>query len=640
MRRIKYIASILVITFILIFTGEMYVWHLESFETEYISTTMYLPTNTTTPTMISDIEDAAQKHHCGIFTVNRKINNLFSEDITIYCTNGIIDSIKKISSVQGGKYHSLFLGRISVRLVDFDTIKDLSKLDTFYILGTLENAREFKKELVNTYSGSSPQEGYTYFNAKRNVVIVWIIGMLFLCLLTLYETSLLKKEMIIRFVYGDSLVLILLKRIFSDICIYMGSFLLAYNVFKSLLNISVDYAKNVSICCIIVLFLSDTIIYMRLLFVNYKSSSGHINGERKTLTISYIFSSCTVVVITLISSVCVGMAGEGVEYWAQKDFFKKYDNYNYISLGTSSTNIEQAEDITNSFLNKQHQNKNIFMNVYLGDGIRTGIPCLICNRNAIEYLEKQINLANQNLQGELYFLIPKKDNLLAKDDIIDIANMYIGDISNSKFITYSDNSKIIGINRQGNIISNIYKSPLIILDFRNTLSYFNTMYISHATMFNIDSTDWEQAITSPHISYNTSYCTNVYENYSYQLKEKQRVLLMGFTVLCVLLFIQAIIIKTILRYECIVNSTELVIKTTLGYSVLEKYQKIIINTCLTITFGVFGTIITSIIIHRDFTIYLLLGFITILLIYIALLFYYIRFIEKTKIQKLIKGSIL
>lgn len=89
MRKIKYLTSILFIIFILLFTGDMYVWNADSFEVEYNYTTFYLPENGSQNKMLSDIEKAAQKHDCLIFAVSRDLKSVKSETVNIYCMEAL-----------------------------------------------------------------------------------------------------------------------------------------------------------------------------------------------------------------------------------------------------------------------------------------------------------------------------------------------------------------------------------------------------------------------------------------------------------------------------------------------------------------------------------------------------------------------
>ncbi len=217
MRKIRYLTSIFLIAAILTFIGEMFVWNIDSFETEYIVTTMYLPKDVSQQKMLTDIEEKAKAHHCLVFAVNRNLETIHSEIVSIYGMDKTEEILQKNSSIRKGKYKSIFLGQIEVEFKDFSQIPDVNEISSYYFIGKMEDARAFKSEMINIYDGNFPKEGYIYQHSARNAVCIWGVGILFLLLMTLYETMLLKKETAVRFIYGESLKAIVLKRILCDI---------------------------------------------------------------------------------------------------------------------------------------------------------------------------------------------------------------------------------------------------------------------------------------------------------------------------------------------------------------------------------------------------------------------------------------
>lgn len=83
MKLIKYITSFILFFITLIFIGEIYVWNLDSFETEYKYVTFYLQENTTKSEMLNDIVVAAEKENVSIFVVDKKFTSLYTETINI-----------------------------------------------------------------------------------------------------------------------------------------------------------------------------------------------------------------------------------------------------------------------------------------------------------------------------------------------------------------------------------------------------------------------------------------------------------------------------------------------------------------------------------------------------------------------------
>ena len=91
MKTIRYIISFLIITTMFISIGEGYQLYLDSFENEYISTTLYLKTkeSNTEEKMISDILDASQKYNVEVFVATRYIENTFKSTLNIYMVQKI-----------------------------------------------------------------------------------------------------------------------------------------------------------------------------------------------------------------------------------------------------------------------------------------------------------------------------------------------------------------------------------------------------------------------------------------------------------------------------------------------------------------------------------------------------------------------
>lgn len=110
MKLIKYITSFILFFITLIFIGEIYVWNLDSFETEYKYVTFYLQENTTKSEMLNDIVVAAEKENVSIFVVDKKFTSLYTETINIYTTNKEAQNFLALNSmVKEGRYESIFI---------------------------------------------------------------------------------------------------------------------------------------------------------------------------------------------------------------------------------------------------------------------------------------------------------------------------------------------------------------------------------------------------------------------------------------------------------------------------------------------------------------------------------------------------
>lgn len=641
MRKIKYITSMIFIAIILTFIGDMYIWNVDSFETEYISTTMYLPERISQEQMIEDVQKTAIKYNCLVFAVNRKLETIHSETVSIYCMEGVEEILRENSSINKGEYRSAFLGKVVVDVEKFENIPDVNEVGTYYLIGTMENATAFKRELVDTYDGNFPNEGYIYFHSARNVICVWGIGIIFLLLMTLYESTLLKKEMAVRFIYGERLSDILAKRIILDIifCIaYSGAITL---ILKNIFDVNIEYLIGISGICIVIYCILNSLIYLRLLFIDYKSSLSRGKGNKTVLNISYIYKTVTIIVIALVTSVCIEMIMEGINFWKQKDFFEEHSNYSYLSISSHDGKGETTEKMMLELINDKSNENKAFLNVYMDEGIYSGKTCLIFNKNTITYLQNVIpEVKDYKLESKIYFIVPEKEHEIYEQDLRMFTQMYIGENIKYGVITYENNCSAIGIESQNGIKSKLYTNPLIILDAGVNIDYYNGIYFSQACMVDISETEWNEYLNNNDVEKNTTFKTNVYENYNYYLKSYQRTLLLGLVAFVILTIMELIIVKTMLRYESMINSMELAIKTVVGYSILMKYRKMFITTLVSLVISAIGGISIAFVLNMQSPQYLVIGYLFIGAIDMAMMCHYIKVIEKVSIQKVLKGSVL
>lgn len=174
MKLIKFFTGVLLIFIVFIFIGEIYVWNLDTFETEYKYVTFYLQENTTKLEMVNDIYNAANKEKVDVFVVDKKVNSLYSENIKIYGTSAEVkDYLANNSEVKEGEFESIFIGNVKVEFCDWTEIPDISKVEYYYVIGSDENIINFKKSLVDKYAGRFPKEGYQAVNSRMYIGVVW-----------------------------------------------------------------------------------------------------------------------------------------------------------------------------------------------------------------------------------------------------------------------------------------------------------------------------------------------------------------------------------------------------------------------------------------------------------------------------------
>lgn len=179
---------------------------MESFESAYTYVTMYSQKNISQEEMIEDIYNAAEKANVDVFTVSREVENIFSSKTTIYGTKGVESYLHHHSNIDEGEFQSIFLGNVSVEVKELNEIEDISQIEVYQMIGEVDDITEFKVDLVNKYAGKFPQSGYADHENLFIIVTVWGISLELILLMTLYEVALMKKEVMVRIICGESLV--------------------------------------------------------------------------------------------------------------------------------------------------------------------------------------------------------------------------------------------------------------------------------------------------------------------------------------------------------------------------------------------------------------------------------------------------
>lgn len=163
-----------------------------------------------------------------IFKVRTQIHTLFSSEIDIYADDDIIQYLQDEYYIHSGVFDSIVSGKTQVNYHGFSEIPDELAVaePEFQLIGDMENMRNFKSELIDTYAGSFPHDsGYdSRSDSSMLVLTMWVISIVLTCFFTFYETVLMKKENFIRITMGESLFAIWVKYILIDLIYIVACF--------------------------------------------------------------------------------------------------------------------------------------------------------------------------------------------------------------------------------------------------------------------------------------------------------------------------------------------------------------------------------------------------------------------------------
>lgn len=639
MRITKYIISIIITLLVFAFIGESYVWYINGFENEYDYVTFYLQKDTTQTEMITDLKTVAQKHNVNIFTVKRTIKSAFEENIDIYASPDVKENLLKQSNIAVGYYHSIFLGTISINIHSFEEIPDISKINTYQVIGTDDNIVKFKRELINKYAGAFPRKG-SPSDSSFHIGLVWSIALVFLLLLTLYNVALLKKEVLIRLVSGELLINYILKNSIMDMVFYIILFVTSLYIMKTSTNSF--FHVEISITSYAIFVMINSLIYFTLLLTDYKKDMASKTSAKKLLRFSYIFKSFTIFVAIFVMAGSINLIFEGVLFYKQKEFFERYNDYSYIMLPSQENEFEETNQLKDSMYQRFLSKNQTLALIDLGKD-EYDRSYVFADTGAISHLKEQIpELKDYQFEAKVYFIIPDKysQNQIKKPLHKEFFSRYYRGNFKYNEIYYSHNIDIIALEGMDNVKSEWKKNPIIILNniSAQNLQHMNYGYIWQATMINISENQWNEFVLQNGYEQEVAYKTNVYKNYNYTWLMLKREMIIGIVLFGIILGLEGIIICTILKYEYSVNAAELSIKKIMGHNLFARNLRIILVTICYGLLGVIISILTSVILKLAAPVFIIVGGLGILLLEILFIIRYVYKFENVNIQKILKGG--
>lgn len=638
--------------------GESFQFYLSNFESGFYHTTMYLQDYTTQSEMINDILNSSEHHNVEVFAIESHIESTLLNKITIYCTSGVEKYINTNLEIFQKKYHSIFTGTTQVDFRQFNKIPNIENVNNYYLIGNAPNVEDFKVELINKYAGNHPKAGNVNKESSRNIILIWSLIIIVILLLSFYDVIYQKKENYIRITLGERIGKIILKNIILDSIIYTSIFTVTFILLSRYSNIFFKF--RISLCMFCIMLITNALLYISLYFGNIKEIFSNVKASIKLLTVNYGLKLITVIITVVIISSNIALIFECINFYKQRTFFEKYANYYYINLdyktrlnsdGSIDDRMVEAATVREKFYKKFFNEFDATMLANISYSEENN-DIILANRNALNYLQSNITeIKNQDLKKDIYFLLPKK--LDGKSELIDDLNnkveLYEGNSFQYNFevIYYQNNIEIMNIDEFFVNGSKLVKNPIIIINNIIPNKVDTQIYESnsksdyeHDIMYKIDKVKFDEFISAHSLEDQICSKTNVLEKYEYRWKIVKRILYMNIVLSILILFLEFIVIKSIIRLEYDVYAIELSIKKVLGYSMLEKNRKIFLLTIFTTLTSIIIAFTTGVIMNIVEARYFVIGGSLILFLEVFIIFFYINKLESSNIQKILKGGSL
>lgn len=648
MKIIKNIFLFCFLIFGFIMQSEIFQNELFNFSTAYYKASRFEVSNEDIQDFIDDVEETSSKNNVEVFSYYREIKSKFRFTLHIYGDSDVIrKSIKDVANVEEKEYTSLISGITDVKYHD---LKDLETESVNYenficYIGDEDAVNSTYRDLELKYNLTNPE----YWNAteKDMVIIVWGMISLLMIIMNLVEVIRRKKEIAVRVLFGESVSSIVFKTAIINLVYSVVLFILAKLLMLNF--ISGAYENKLIIFIYLLGVALSTLPYFLFYSIDVKKLLSNATDEKGSIYLLYALKliAGALTIITLITNI----SSINGDLFADGSLLKSYYNANYLRVQTENFDYDKEQRFWDEVYEKEYSaiNPSICINISNGKN-----DVVFVNNNGKDMLQgfKESVEKESSDENDLIIFIPKGksyegNKMLAydrldfcfkypKEDFKDWKIKYV-EYSDSKYFSYLDNNSIDGIERT--------KNPILIYQLNNDLKIDGEnlqSYKGESIIFNTSKENLKE-ICSKYENILGKYnqvITNVEDQYNYNHTFLVKLLAFLSSLCVVIIFLDIAIILAVSQLEFRRNAMKISLMKILGYGIFNRHKSflrlIMIENLVIFT----GFLILSLISKRiDTRITILISALVILIEFIIIIFNIIR-IERTNVQKALKGGCL
>ena len=611
---------------------------------------------------IDRIINCANDNQLVLFSTTRTITRNNKSVFKYFVSDKRYDDIKNENHIPPGKYISPFTDEIIVSYNDLAKL-DLNKSDGIFYCYNASNDQinNFCKQLSSFGYVSTASDSPFYINlVYYSPFYLLVFSETILLIITYVEISNKKKEILIKFIHGNSYLKSVILSAAADSLFY-----LIISVCSAL--VITRYTKLCTIFFTCKYFIAsflffNTLIILSALKSNCKEiTNGHQYSPFVLNALKFLKTSASLIT-TCIITLSLIILPKTTEY----DYAMKLldDKSNMVFINFAEKNYITENEFKRSkdpYLLKKsaykmrsltekmlHETDELLEPVYITDiseFIDKPYKTVYCNFRAESIIKKIIPEANNiNLSiNECVFIIPENIDENTEQKIFqDFAELFKTiegfEAEKVQIIRYKTPQKTISLKYDHNF--NTYISPCICItsDTYKSEKYneetSNHHYLLGTPLYKED--DNLSEIFSKY-KYTISY-TYVSETFKSKIIFYKSMILLSELSITLLLFFQITLVTTLIKTEYTINGKEVSIKKILGYSIIKRNINLFRNILISFIIDIFMCLILITASHSN-PLLLLIAFIlsladTIITCTLSLIH------EKKNIVKILKGGAL
>lgn len=348
MKAIKIVISVILISFGLLFMGELSVLNTDTFQNDFYSVDFYMNSssrNVKTQEMTKDLCNAGKKHKVDFFAVEQFWDKDYQNDVNIIGTKGAIDSLQK-KGIKPGYNKSVVFDDVRVKFTDINDVADLSKIKTFYLFGDkkdLNRLRAFKSDLVDKYGGSFPKREGRSSELLLNTSVAWGLIIFLMLLFSFYEAACIKKEYAVRCILGQNIKVLFIKSILTDACSTMIIYVSMSVILSRFSNVSFKYQWVLVFVMIYIIL--NSLISLNSISINFRRDLTVGKYNHGILYVNYGMKFFITVITIIVISINFINIKQGYNSYKQKEFFNYHGKFAYYKMSKDVENLENDRDI-------------------------------------------------------------------------------------------------------------------------------------------------------------------------------------------------------------------------------------------------------------------------------------------------------
>lgn len=665
MKAIKIVISVILISFGLLFMGELSVLNTDTFQNDFYSVDFYMNSssrNVKTQEMAKDLCNVGKKHKVDFFAVEQFWDKDYQNDVNIIGTKGAIDSLKK-KGIKPGYNKSVVFDDVRVKFTDINDVADLSKIKTFYLFGDkkdLNRLRAFKSDLVDKYGGSFPKREGRSSELLLNTSVAWGLIIFLMLLFSFYEAACIKKEYAVRCILGQNIKVLFIKSILTDACSTMIIYVSMSVILSRFSNVSFKYQWVLVFVMIYIIL--NSLISLNSISINFRRDLTVGKYNHGILYVNYGMKFFITVITIIVISINFINIKQGYNSYKQKEFFNYHGKFAYYKMSKDVENLENDRDIKVGEKGKSADEK-LYEDFYgkfqskawlysdMTGNYNIKYPFIFVNKNGFKYLCK----ANPDLKSIEKNVMEHNTSILFPENIKKGSRKYNEalEMNDGEFLSEDEYGKwnvkkydkcnAVGIHDNGKGLETVwYKNPVILVSnavYKKTKATGYDAYCNYDIMYNISESEWKQFVDKHKIDKHYISITNSRSAYLHDWNQKKHIMMLTAGLVIFMFLLELSLIFLVIKLEYYFNAIEMAIMKVHGYSFFERNGFLIKSTFFSCFLGLMITLIINHIFSIGGDFFIIAAMSGILFLF-ELLIIMIKgnFIEKKSVIAILKGE--